>query len=290
MGLCSQAIDGFLLAAAVAEDAAAEAAREGLTDGLWTALQPAMVGFISANADARRDEMRRIIALLRPSPAPARVDHARARAIVAREVPRAVGAGWLRDAPPLRRGFAATTGLRLALLRAGRSVPPRDQGLLNRHRGVGRESLAELKSTMAAADHQGLMDAAGPEEAAATMTLVPLVEARPRPTAKATNGEPSADRGEPQADSVTSFGESNAAADSRPPSPPRRHATAEEVEVLARVAARSTAARWSPAGQLTTTLGALRLGFEGTPEGAGADPWRRAGSEIREIEAGRWHG
>ncbi len=108
---------GFALAAAARGDRAARAALPGLSAAIAASASAVAVGLANDDAAARRAWVRRVLAAQNARPA-----HddgacpARARALLAAEVDKALGRAWLAAAPLPRPGYAADPRL-VALLR-----------------------------------------------------------------------------------------------------------------------------------------------------------------------------
>lgn len=167
---------GFLLAAELAGDRRGARGLAGLA-----APRSTRVAALAAELDAWPGEAR--AALWRTSAAGLRrvaLDGAslldpRARALLAAEVPRAVGERWLRASPPPRRGFVADEGLRAVVRAAARAAEGEmDLDLVARSRGRGRRLLAAAwcgPSERAAREFVAALEA---DEAAAVLALAAL--------------------------------------------------------------------------------------------------------------------
>lgn len=176
MGWSDRTVEGFLLAATVAEVPAEEVARASVAGPAAQRIAQAAARLRDLDAGRRRRELARIAAVLREPP-PADVPMPlRARAILAREMPRDVGRVWMGAAPAPRRGFVAGPALRDVLRRAARNTRPEDPETAARERGVGREVLA--RSLRGLDDHAraAALEPLGPDEAAAVLSLEPLLE------------------------------------------------------------------------------------------------------------------
>lgn len=177
MGWSSRAVEGFLLAATVAEDDSVESARHGLAARPAAQVSGAAERLRAMDGSARRSEVRRIAAILREPPAADAQVPPRARALLAREMPRDIGRLWLAAAPPPRRGFVAAPALRDVLRRAARCSRPHDEATAARERGAGREVLARALRGRADEDRVRVLASLEPDEAGAVLALEPLVDA-----------------------------------------------------------------------------------------------------------------
>ena len=170
-------IEGYLLAASIADDAANEAAA-GLFDTLRREMLTAAARLAELSHDVRRSEVRRIASQLREPPRADAALPARARALLARDVPKDVGRIWLAAAPAPRRGFVASAALREVLRRASRAAPrTSDSERDAKERGAGREVLARAWKSADESSRAALLDGLDAGEASAVLALAPLVEA-----------------------------------------------------------------------------------------------------------------
>ena len=170
-------IEGYLLAASIADDASNEAAA-GLCDALRKEALSASARLAELPHDVRRSELRRIATQLREPPRADTELPPRALALLARDVPKDVGRIWLAAAPAPRRGFVASGALREVLRRASRrpradASPEREA----KERGAGREVLARAWKSAGEAERAALLEGLGADEASAVLALAPLVEA-----------------------------------------------------------------------------------------------------------------
>jgi hypothetical protein len=169
---------GFLLAAELAGDRGAVRALAGLAAPRAAGLAALAAEFDALPREARTRNWREAAAELR------RVSveggsrlPPRARALLAAEVPREVGARWLREAPVLRRGFVADEGLR-AVVRAA-SVAAEgsaDVTLAAAARGRGRRWLAAALRGSFAAAARDFVAGLDVDEAGAVLALARLPE------------------------------------------------------------------------------------------------------------------
>lgn len=171
-------IDGFVLAATVAEDRGATAAIDALADALRTPVKSRADAIAALDGAARAKELRRIAASLRPIPRPdgGEALPPRARAILAVDVPKDLGAHWIAGAPPPRRGFAASPALRGVLARIASQPSRQEAETAARERGLGRMLLARIGSELDEDARAGLYESLGAEEAAAVLALRAHVE------------------------------------------------------------------------------------------------------------------
>jgi hypothetical protein len=119
-------LDGFMLAAVVRDDR--DPPFDRLGPGLRDEARARFEELQAAERHIRRARVTAIADELRPALLPADAvgaeTSARLRAILATEVPRAVGRRWLADGPPPRRGYVVPPGLRESLRESLRA----DQG------------------------------------------------------------------------------------------------------------------------------------------------------------------
>ncbi len=175
MGWSVGTVDGFLLASTVADVDAADVARAGATQPVSARIRERAAALQAVDPSERRTRLRQIAAMLRePTSADAQMP-ARARALLAREMPRDVGRIWLLTAGPVRRGFGAGPGLRDVVRRTARQARPDDAGTAAHERGVGREILARALRGRAEDERARLLGKLGPDEAAAVLALEPLL-------------------------------------------------------------------------------------------------------------------
>jgi len=114
-------LQGFLLAATVLEDRETE---EGLR-GLCPALVERVRAVLTALPDDREERLSDVKTIARGTRVRPEMEDRlspRARALVAVDVAREVGERWLSEAPPIRKGYRAPTGLRRTLRKAACSA------------------------------------------------------------------------------------------------------------------------------------------------------------------------
>jgi|GEM_PF-6722918 len=169
--------DGVLLAAQVAGDRGAAAAAHGLTPSLSARLVVAAAALDALSAPNRAEALRATAAQLRAvSPERASRLAPRARALLAADVPRALGAVWQREAPAVRRGFAASAGVRAAVRAAAADVwRSADLELAARELGRGRALLARATEGLDADAASALVESLDAAEAAAVLALRALL-------------------------------------------------------------------------------------------------------------------
>jgi len=109
-------LDGMVLAATTADDQDGAEATPGLAPSLAAAFEARTVALSKLGTEPRHAEVRRMAARL--GAVDPRADlPARARAILAGSLPRALGRKWASQAPPVRRGFRVDPGLKATLRR-----------------------------------------------------------------------------------------------------------------------------------------------------------------------------
>lgn len=106
----------MVLAAMVHDDRTGNACLAGLAPGLARALRARLDALAALSRAARHREVRTLVGELTRVPADADAPP-RALAILAPDAPRAVARRWAADAPPVRRGFRVTRGLKATLRR-----------------------------------------------------------------------------------------------------------------------------------------------------------------------------
>ncbi|MBX3273579.1 MAG: hypothetical protein KF729_25165 [Sandaracinaceae bacterium] len=116
-------LDGLLLAATVAGDRDGGLARAGLAPGPARGLAERSAALAALDAEARRDEVRRLAGSLRAIALDAALPVA-ARAILAPALDREAGRRWTEGASPVRRGFRAPPALRATLRRFATPADP----------------------------------------------------------------------------------------------------------------------------------------------------------------------
>jgi len=169
--------EGLLLAAQVAGDRGAAAAAQALTPGLSARVIVAAAALDALSAPSLAEALRAIAAQLRAvSPERASRLAPRARSLLAADVPRSLGAAWLREAPAVRRGFAASVGVR-AVVRAAAADAWRsaDLELAARELGRGRALLARATEGLDADAATALVESLDAAEAAAVLALRALL-------------------------------------------------------------------------------------------------------------------
>jgi len=171
----AETIGGFVLAAAMADDAEASVARTAVAPEPGAQLGEAMRRFRDRPSAERRSELERLAATLRPTPAEDAPLPARARALLARDVSRSTGSRWLAEAPRPRRGFSAPVRLRDVLLRLAEVPTAEDPAVANRERGEGRRHLAEQIGRVPEQERASLLGALGEQEAGSVLSLEPLL-------------------------------------------------------------------------------------------------------------------
>jgi hypothetical protein len=111
-----KSVQGFTIAALIADDPEALLAKPGLVPEVADSLTRICKELAVVDLDARRKQVSRLASLLSPT-LPDQVALApRAQALLSRTVSKRVGRKWLSDAPPVRPGFKPEPGL-IALLR-----------------------------------------------------------------------------------------------------------------------------------------------------------------------------
>jgi len=181
--ICSAAmLDGLLLAATARGDGrsgphASGTPNEhssGLAAGLAQQLQGGMKALEQGSTADRHLALRRVAQRLQPTITATSLP-ARARALLAAEVERERGERWLREAPPPRRGFRASPGLRATLARWGRddAAPTAEDDTAAR--GRGRRALVRARRLLPADDACLRELHVEAEEAVAVQTLEGLV-------------------------------------------------------------------------------------------------------------------
>ncbi|MGE0790661.1 MAG: hypothetical protein AB7S26_33615 [Sandaracinaceae bacterium] len=128
-------LDGLCLAATIASDRDGSKVSRGLSPGLSRALDAALT---EARERGTKTEVARWAASIAPVGTEPDLWPA-ALAILAPDVPRALGASWARAAPPVRRGFRVEPALRATLRR--RAGAP-DPDARSAEREAGRALLA----------------------------------------------------------------------------------------------------------------------------------------------------
>ena len=123
MSLSQGLLDGMVLAATIQDDAGGERALPGLADGLARALRERTEALAESDSTTRRSAIRDITGRLRAVAQSAQLP-TRARAILAPEMPRAIGRKWASQAPPVRRGFRVAPALRATLRRLATPTDP----------------------------------------------------------------------------------------------------------------------------------------------------------------------
>jgi len=169
--------DGVLLAAQVAGDRGAAAAAQALAPSLGARVMLAATALDALSAPSPAEALRAIAAQLRAvSPERASRLAPRARALLAADVPRALGAVWQREAPAVRRGFAASVGVR-AVVRAAAADGWRSANLelAARELGRGRALLARATAALDADAASALVESLDAAEAAAVLALRALL-------------------------------------------------------------------------------------------------------------------
>jgi hypothetical protein len=139
-----RALDGLVLAATVRSDRSGEHARRGLTAELADTLERRLAALRALDGKARERAIAALAAGLAPDVDPEAPMPLRAAAILAADVPRAIGARWLERAPLPRPGFRAPAALRATLRdRARRTAEPatEDREQADADRRAGREIL-----------------------------------------------------------------------------------------------------------------------------------------------------
>lgn len=109
-------LDGLTLAATVAADRSGALATPGLAAPLAEGLASRLRDLGVLDSAGRRAEVRRLAGALVDVPEDADLPP-RAKAILAKDVPRAAGRRWAESAPPVRRGYRVPQGLKATLRR-----------------------------------------------------------------------------------------------------------------------------------------------------------------------------
>lgn len=170
---------GLLLAAQVAGDRGAVAAVPGFATALGLRVGARAEALDALSPSARADVLRETAGQLRfVSVERAARLAPRARALLAAEVPRALGSLWQREAPAVRRGFSASAGVRAAVRAAAAELPLTvDPELAAREVGHGRALLAGATAGPLAEKVTAAIDSLDPAEAAAVFALRGLLVA-----------------------------------------------------------------------------------------------------------------
>jgi hypothetical protein len=126
LGWSQAQVQGFTIAAVIADDPRAVQASAGLAPAVADAVTVLAQELAACDPETRRQRIRSLTALLNPALPDAPLLTARAQALLARAVPKRVGRIWLQKAPPPRLGFRPETLLirllkRIALLKANRT-------------------------------------------------------------------------------------------------------------------------------------------------------------------------
>ena len=123
-----RSLQGFALAATVADDPEAALASPGLAPEIAGHVTKIARELALLDSGARRQRIRGLVRMLSEPLDPASPLTPRARALLARAVPREVGRSWLADAPAPRPGFQPEPAL-IALVRriAARRAPRPDR-------------------------------------------------------------------------------------------------------------------------------------------------------------------
>ena len=169
--------DGLLLAAQVAGDRGAAAVAQALTPSLGARVVVAAAALDVRSASSRAEALRATAAQLRAvSSERASRLAPRARSLLAADVPRSLGAVWQREAPAVRRGFAATAGVRAVVRAAAADVwRSADPELAARERGRGTALLARATAALDAAASTAIVESLDAAEAAAVLALRTLL-------------------------------------------------------------------------------------------------------------------
>lgn len=170
---------GLLLAAQLAGDRGAALALPALASVLGARVCAQADALDALAPQGRADRLRATAAQLRAvSPDRAARLPPRARALLAADVPRALGSEWQRNAPEVRRGFSAGAGVRAAIRAAASDQPSGiDAELAGRELGRGRALLARAAARLDAGEAAALIDALGAAEAGAVLALSELLDA-----------------------------------------------------------------------------------------------------------------
>jgi hypothetical protein len=177
MAWSQRMIEGFLLAAAIAEDAAGEIARVALAPAAAKAAARAAERLETLDAGVRRQELRRIAASLRPPPSEDAVLTARARAVLARDMPKEIGRMWLGTSPATRRGWSASRALRETVRRAACAARADDDPAREtEEHGAGREALARAWTRASEDDRASLLHGLPADEASSVLALAQLLD------------------------------------------------------------------------------------------------------------------
>lgn len=169
----------MLLAAQLAGDRCAVVARSALAGAVGERLGVRAEALEALAPQVRAEALRATAAELR-GVSPERVARfaPRARALLAAEVPRSIGSVWQRDAPPVRRGFAASAGVRAAVRAVASEVPlAADLELAARELGRGRALLARATAALEADVANALIETLDAAEAGAVLALRELLGA-----------------------------------------------------------------------------------------------------------------
>ena len=118
MAWSNATLEGFALAATIAKDRAARQAAPGIVAREARRVCEPARRLMEQPAAIRRREITRIADALAHRPSRQARACARALALLASDVPRAVGQRWLDQAPPVRTGFVPDPGLRAVVRRA----------------------------------------------------------------------------------------------------------------------------------------------------------------------------
>lgn len=122
-GMADAWLEGMMLAAIIAEDERGDGVDAGLTASTRDSLRAALDALAACPREERRARVASMAAALRHVDPNAHLPASAAR-LLASEVPRDVGRGWMASATPVRRGYRAPPSLKSTLRRCTGQTHP----------------------------------------------------------------------------------------------------------------------------------------------------------------------